>query len=77
MLTATLAMADAVRANKVAVLAERALGTVKWLNVKHGYGFINRYDAGDDILVHHSAIKRNNPEASGGASAMEWWSSLT
>uniref|UniRef100_A0A671F886 Y-box binding protein 3 n=1 Tax=Rhinolophus ferrumequinum TaxID=59479 RepID=A0A671F886_RHIFE len=33
------------------VLATKVLGTVKWFNVRNGYGFINRY----------TAIKKNNP----------------
>uniref|UniRef100_A0A8B9YHT0 Y-box binding protein 3 n=1 Tax=Bos mutus grunniens TaxID=30521 RepID=A0A8B9YHT0_BOSMU len=39
------------------VLATKVLGTVKWFNVRNGYGFINRY-----VCVSlHTAIKKNNP----------------
>jgi cold shock protein len=37
-------------------MSEKEQGTVKWFNDAKGYGFIQR-SSGDDVFVHHSAIR--------------------
>ncbi|CAK6450295.1 unnamed protein product [Pipistrellus nathusii] len=43
------------------VIARKVLGTVKWCNVTNRYDFINRNDTKEDVFVHQTAIKKNNP----------------
>merc|ERR1711970_707444 len=47
---------------KKEVIATKVTGTVKWFNVKSGYGFINRNDTKEDVFVHQTAIVKNNPK---------------
>ncbi|XP_005988757.1 Y-box-binding protein 1 [Latimeria chalumnae] len=53
--------AAAANAGEKKVIATKVLGTVKWFNVRNGYGFINRNDTKEDVFVHQTAIKKNNP----------------
>jgi CspA family cold shock protein len=34
------------------------IGTVKWFNVRKGYGFIAPEEGGKDVFVHISAVER-------------------
>ena len=43
-------------------IASKIRGTVRWFNVKSGYGFINRNDTEEDVFVHQTAIAKNNPK---------------
>uniref|UniRef100_A0A452GNX6 CSD domain-containing protein n=1 Tax=Gopherus agassizii TaxID=38772 RepID=A0A452GNX6_9SAUR len=43
------------------VIERKVWGTVKWFNVRNGYGFITRSDNKRDVFVHQSAIKKNSP----------------
>uniref|UniRef100_A0A8C5KYB0 CSD domain-containing protein n=1 Tax=Jaculus jaculus TaxID=51337 RepID=A0A8C5KYB0_JACJA len=47
------------------VISTKVLGTVKWLNVRNEYGFINSNDTKEDVFVHQTAIK-NNPSVGDG-----------
>uniref|UniRef100_A0A8C5LZ92 CSD domain-containing protein n=1 Tax=Leptobrachium leishanense TaxID=445787 RepID=A0A8C5LZ92_9ANUR len=47
--------------SKKKVIATMVLGTVKWFNVRNRYCYINRDDTKEDVFVHQTAIKKNNP----------------
>uniref|UniRef100_A0A8C3EM27 Uncharacterized protein n=1 Tax=Corvus moneduloides TaxID=1196302 RepID=A0A8C3EM27_CORMO len=49
-------------ATRKKIIGTKTLGIVKWYNVKQNYGFITRCDNQQDIFVHRTAIKKNNPE---------------
>ncbi|KAG7243404.1 hypothetical protein INR49_011861 [Caranx melampygus] len=41
------------------VIATLVQGTVKWFNVRNGYGFINRNDTKEDVFVHQGSEAAN------------------
>ncbi|XP_044771575.1 LOW QUALITY PROTEIN: Y-box-binding protein 1-like [Neomonachus schauinslandi] len=43
------------------LITTKVLGTVKWFNVRNGSGFINRNDTKEDVFVHQTAVKKDNP----------------
>ncbi|XP_064476246.1 Y-box-binding protein 2-like [Ornithodoros turicata] len=47
---------------KKPLLAEPMHRTVKWFDLRNGYGFINRNDTHEDVFVHRWATSHNKPQ---------------
>merc|ERR1712189_63693 len=43
---------------KIRVVTRGISGKIKWFNIPHGYGFIERADNEPDVFVHQSAVVR-------------------
>uniref|UniRef100_A0A1B8XUU5 CSD domain-containing protein n=1 Tax=Xenopus tropicalis TaxID=8364 RepID=A0A1B8XUU5_XENTR len=55
------------------VLATQVQGTVKWFNVRNGYGFINRNDTKEDVFVHQVSASSSSYRFWGASMCHGFW----